>query len=81
MVKQISLQTLGDSQGIIIPKSILEQCNITASDVLNIDVVNDSIIIKKAFKHKTFEARVAEYNGEISIYNFNWKEPQGRELI
>lgn len=38
-------------------------------------------LLKKAFKHKTFEERVAEYDGEISICDFGWGEPSGKELI
>ena len=81
MAEHTSLQIWGNNMGVQIPQSILEKTGITMSDMLNISVVNDSIIIKKAFKHKTFEERVAEYHGEISVYDFEWKEPQGRELI
>lgn len=31
--------------------------------------------------HKSFEERVAEYDGEISICDFDWGEPIGKELI
>ena len=33
---------------------------------------NDST--RKQFVHKTFEERLAEYNGEISICDFGWGE-------
>ena len=42
---------------------------------------DDSIVLKKAFKHKTFEERVAEYNGEISICDYDWGEPVGKEIL
>ena len=41
----------------------------------------DRIILKKAFQHKAFKERMSEYNGEISVYNFDWGEPKGRELL
>ena len=31
--------------------------------------------------HKSFEERLAEYNGEISVCDFDWGEPMGRELL
>ncbi len=34
---------------------------------------NDSIVLRKQFVHKTFEERLAEYNGEIT----GWMSEQG----
>ena len=51
------------------------------SDTLQIEVIDDSIVLKKEFKHKTFEERVAEYNGEISICDYDWGEPVGKEIL
>jgi antitoxin MazE len=80
-MEQISVRTWGNSLGIRIPKRILNQLNIQASDVLQLDVENDAIIIKKQFKHKSFEERLADYNGEITVSEFDWGEPVGRELL
>lgn len=33
------------------------------------------------FKHRSFEERVAEYDGEISICEFDWGEPVGKEIL
>lgn len=41
-------------------------------------VLPKSIVLNK-YKHKTFEERVAEYNGEISVCDFDWGEPVGKE--
>ncbi len=81
MREQVAVRPWGNSQGIRIPKSILEKLNINTSDILQIEVKNDAIVLRKAFKHKTFEERVAEYGGEISICDFDWGEPLGRELL
>lgn len=43
------------------------------SDILQIEVENDAIVLRKAFRHKTFEERVAEYGGELSICDFDWE--------
>ena len=80
-MEQVVLNHWGNSQGIRIPKSILEKAQLKVSDVLDIDVVDDAIVLRKAFKHKTFEERLAEYDGQISIQEFDWGEPAGRELL
>ena len=81
MSEQVMIRPWGNSQGIRIPKSILEKLNISISDTLQLDVRDDAIVLKKAFKHKSFEERLAEYNGKISVEDFDWGEPMGKELI
>ena len=51
------------------------------SDVLDIEIKDDTIVLKKPFVHKTFEERLAEYNGEITVCDFDWGEPAGREIL
>ena len=63
------------------PKTILDKLNIHSSDTLQIEVVDETIVLRKTFKHKTFEERLAEYDGEISVCDFEWGEPVGRELL
>lgn len=31
--------------------------------------------------HKSFEDRLKEYNGKISVCDFDWGEPLGREML
>ena len=81
MSDQVAIKTWGNSQGIRIPKNILEKLGLHVSDTLQIEVIDDSIVLKKAFKNKTFEERVAEYNGEISICDYDWGEPVGKEIL
>lgn len=80
-MEQVSVKPWGNSQGIRIPKNILESLHIQVSDILQIEVVNDSIVLKKAFKHKSFEDRLKEYNDEISVCDYDWGEPVGKELL
>ena len=44
-------------------------------------IENDSIVLRKQFVHKTFEERLAEFNGEITVCDFDWGEPVGREIL
>ena len=81
MGEQVTVRPWGNSQGIRIPKNILEKLNIGISDTLQIEIEDDAIVLKKTFKHKTFEERVAEYDGKISVCDFDWGEPVGKELL
>ena len=33
------------------------------------------------FEHKSFGKRLKEYDGEIEVYEFDWGEPVGREMM
>lgn len=76
-----TIQKWGNSQGIRIPKFILEQINLDANSNVSITVKDDSIIIKKAAeKHKTLAERFADYTGETPSGEYDWGEPQGEEI-
>lgn len=71
MREQVAIRPWGNSQGIRIPKGILEKLNLNISDILQIGIENDAIILKKVIKHKTFVERLEEYGGEISISDYD----------
>ena len=77
----VALRAWGNSQGIRIPKEILDRLDLKVSDELNIEIENDAIVLRKKFVHKSFEQRLAEYNGKIKAADFDWGEPKGRELL
>ena len=51
------------------------------SDIPDTEIKNDTIVLRKQFVHKNFEERLAEYNGEITVCDFDWSEPMGREIL
>ena len=53
----------------------MDKLQLKVSDVLDIEIENDCIVLRKQFVHKSFEERLAEYNGEISVCDFDWGEP------
>lgn len=57
----------GNSQGIIIPKTYLEECNLKVNETVNVEVRNKELVIRPAFRHKTLEERVAECGGNWEI--------------
>ena len=71
----------GNSHGIRFPQYIMKQLDLHVSDELVIEVEDHTITMKKRFKHKTFEERLAEFDGNIEVEPFDWGEPKGRELI
>ena len=81
MTTNATIQKWGNSQGIRIPKFILEQINLDTNSDVSISVTNDSIIIKKATKkHIPLAERFADYTGEAQNGEYNWGEPQGEEV-
>lgn len=38
-------------------------------------------IDQSKFKHKSFEERLEEHKGEISVLGFDWGEPVGKEML
>lgn len=80
-MSQVAIKAWGNSQGIRIPKEILDKMNLKVSDMLEISMEKDAIVLKKAFVHKSFEERLAEYDGKITVSEFDWGEPVGREML
>lgn len=81
MTTTATIQKWGNSQGIRIPKFILEQINLDTNSDVSIMVKDDSIIIKKAKKkHITLAERFANYNGETPNDEYDWGESQGEEI-
>ena len=78
---QTQVKTWGNSQGIRIPKEILQDAGISLDETLDITVSNGVITLAKAFKHKTLEERAAEYEGNLNLDGeLDWGEPLGREV-
>ena len=81
MEYQAAVRPWGNSLGIRIPKAVLKQANIRENDILSIETKSESILLKKMIRHKTFEERLAQYDGNITIMDFDWGEPKGKELL
>ena len=78
---QVQVKEWGNSQGIRLPKEILQDAGIALNEVLDVVVSNGTITLKKTWKHKTLEERAAEYGGELNLDGeYDWGEPVGREV-
>ena len=80
-MEQVTIRAWGNSQGIRIPRKILEKMGMKVSDVLDVTVENNAIVLRRSIAHKSFEQRLADYNGQISVLDFDWGEPEGREIL
>lgn len=78
---QTQVKAWGNSQGIRIPKEILQAAGISVEEILDISVTNGMITLIKAMKHKTLEERAAEFNGKLNLDGeYDWGNPVGREV-
>ena len=75
------LKAWGNSQGIRIPKEVLDTVGLRVNDYLEIEIADGNILLKKQFRHKTLEERRAAYGGLLKLSEeLDWGEPQGGEV-
>ncbi|MBR4608582.1 MAG: AbrB/MazE/SpoVT family DNA-binding domain-containing protein [Lachnospiraceae bacterium] len=78
---QTQVKAWGNSQGIRLPKEILNSAGIMLNEFLDITVSDGVITLTKPFRHKTLEERAAEYDGNLMLDGeFDWGDPVGREV-
>ena len=83
-----TIQKWGNSQGLRIPKSLLDTAGLRENDRVELKLSEDGITIRKAapFRHRTLAERLTDYYGkpveEITRMDgeeTDWGEPQGKE--
>ena len=78
---QTRVKPRDNTQGIQIPREVLQTANISTNDILDIKVSNRIITLTKPFRHKTLEERMAKYNGQLEVNGeFDRGEPLGEEV-
>lgn len=75
-----TIQKWGNSQGIRIPKHILDAAALKTDEQVSIDVSNGMIIIKKAAEKKTIRDLFEGFDGEYSEKEVDFGEPRGEEV-
>ena len=81
MTVQTALKTWGNSQGILLPKKVLEVVGWQVSDELVIDAEPGGLHIYGLPRRKSLAERLAEYNNQLSTFHYDWGEPKGKELL
>ena len=78
-----SIQKWGNSQGIRIPKHLLDAVQLTTDDEIEIRAEGDTLIIEKAAPasgHKTIKELFAGYDGDYKPEEISWGEQAGSEV-
>lgn len=76
----ISIQKWGNSQGIRIPKSILNELHWDANEELCVTVEDQKLIIETMRKRKNIIELFADFDGEYVPVEIDWGELAGKEL-
>jgi len=80
---QTTIVKWGNSQGIRLPKHILNSANLSDRDVIELCVDGENIIIKKSkkvAKHKTIQELFADFEDDYTPTEINWGNPDGAEI-
>ncbi|KLU59578.1 antitoxin MazE [Peptococcaceae bacterium CEB3] len=80
---QTNIVKWGNSQGIRLPKMLLDSVNLAESDTVDVIAENGRIVIKKADnkrRYKTIQERFKDFHGEYEPIDTDWGKPVGREL-
>lgn len=75
-----TMQRWGNSQGIRIPKSLLDIVRWTENEQLELSADGDKIIIKKAAPRKNIIELFEGFDGEYIPVNIDWGKPMGEEI-
>ena len=76
-----TIQKWGNSQGIRLPRFILDEAQLGTNEAVKIEVAGGAIIIKKAEeKRKSIKELFEGYEGDCSCKEIDWGKPVGNEI-
>ena len=77
-----TIQKWGNSQGIRIPKTLLDSVQWEENEQIIILAEGNKLIIEKAKdkKRKNIKELFADYKGEYEPEKIDWGEPEGKEI-
>lgn len=71
----------GNSQGVVLPKAVMELCGFKVNEQVDMEIVNQEIVIRKPFRHKTLEERASEFGGRLGDFaEVDWGRPAEGEV-
>lgn len=77
---QATIQKWGNSQGVRIPKTLLDAMHWTTNESIAMRAEDDRIVIERVRHRKTIEALFAGYDGAYSGQEVDWGGPVGDEV-
>ena len=79
-----TIQKWGNSQGVRLPKAVLDKLLLQENDKVEVITNDDSIVIKKVTRNrrakKSLEERFVNYKGSYQCTEYDWGEPMGNEV-
>lgn len=75
-----TIQKWGNSQGIRIPKVLLDEIHWNEDEKIRISVESGRIIIEKDEPRKNIFELFSGYDGDFSPASYDWGEPAGEEI-
>ncbi len=77
-----TIQKWGNSQGVRIPKILLDSINWSENEEVSINIEEDKLVIKKAKtqNRKNIKELFKDYKGEYKPEEIDWGEPKGEEI-
>ena len=75
-----SIQKWGNSQGIRIPKILLDTVNWSENEEIIITVEDGKLIIEKIENRKNIKELFQDYEGEYKPEEIDWGSPVGDEI-
>lgn len=76
----VKLQKWGNSQGIRLPKVIIDELDISENDELDIKVEEDKILIEKVNLRKNIVDLFEGYKGGYESQVIDWDNSVGKEI-
>lgn len=80
---QTTIVKWGNSQGIRLPKHLLDSVHLSNNDVVEVLTENGRIIIKKSESkrgYKTIQERFKDFDGVYECEEIDWGKPVGKEI-
>ena len=76
-----TIQKWGNSQGIRIPRFILDAAKLSTDEMVEINVTDGKIVIRKAVEcKKSIEELFEGFDGEYNETEIDWGKPVGNEI-
>lgn len=77
-----TIQKWGNSQGVRIPKILLDSINWSENEEVSINIEEDKLVIEKAKtqNRKNIKELFKDYKGEYKPEKIDWGEPEGEEI-
>lgn len=74
-----TLQKWGGSQGVRLPKQIIDEVSLAPGSEVEVTVRGDEIIIRKRRKYSSMTELFAGYKGDIKAPGYEWGDDVGKE--